>query len=210
MSTVSAMTRQGNYSYDKPWLRRERTECRNPECDAVVVGQSEYNSLTLQQRRDQKVRRVGSQGYCYACYCRLKRNGTVAYQSSSRRPRVTKPPEPCLGTCGRMMVPGYLYSKMPREERSGLTFHSARGLCMRCRRAAERDGTFDDYEPRRRLNGDVLEEWELLRSQGVWDLKVAADRIGISYSALDMAIWRGAQKGDPRAVRPHRNLRSAA
>ena len=206
------MKREGNYSYDKPWLHRPHTKCANETCNMTVIGKSEYDTLTFEQCLERGVRAHGGFGLCYPCYCRFKRNGTVDYRPPVKRARKLAEPEPCKGTCGRKVWPSVAYRKLSVAERRerGLVAHAARGLCHKCLRAAKANDTYDDLEPRFRTNDEVLAEWDLLRLQGVHDLKIAAERIGISYSALDKAIWRGRQKGDPRAVRPHPNLRSAA
>jgi hypothetical protein len=91
-----------------------------------------------------------------------------------------------------------------------MRLHHARGLCSPCYYRAQEADTLDDLEPRLRRNEDVVEEYDFLRSEGVWDLHVIAERMGMTYKALERALHRARQRGDTRAALPHRNLRSAS
>jgi hypothetical protein len=206
------MKRVGNYSFDRPWLRREVSPCANRSCDWNVIGEAVFRGMSREQRAAQHVRKHGGMDLCSACHNRWKRNGTTDYQPKPRGPKPKTAAEPCLGGCGRTIVSAGVRATIPRAERRAkrIVLHGARGLCEVCVRQAKANNTYDDFEPRRRTNDEVLAEWDLLRTEGVIDLGVAAARMGMTRKALDKAIYRGARRGDPRAVRPHPNLRSAA
>ena len=61
-----------------------------------------------------------------------------------------------------------------------------------------------------RSNEEVVEEWDLLRSQGVMTVAQAASRMGMTAEALDRALYRARKRGDTRANLVHPNLRSAS
>lgn len=74
-----------------------------------------------------------------------------------------------------------------------------RGLCHRCYEVHHRAGTLIDF-PRASLDRDTLmEEYRLLRSDGVLATRMHA-RIGISAKAFERAMYRARRAGDPRAA----------
>lgn len=74
----------------------------------------------------------------------------------------------------------------------------ARGLCAACYDWVTRHGCVDDYARVTWPSDELLAEWDLLRRDG-HTMRQAAERLGVSYAALDKAIQRA--KGDPRAIR---------
>lgn len=74
-----------------------------------------------------------------------------------------------------------------------------RGLCRPC---------WDDPEIRMDAPtkfwraDDLLDTWDELRREG-YDVRQAAERIGVTFGALDKALCRAKRRGDPRAKRPH-------
>lgn len=74
-----------------------------------------------------------------------------------------------------------------------------RGLCSRCRRDLNGTDELYDYPARCRSRDEVLDEWDRLRLDGVGRAQ-AAQRMGMTFGALDRAIHRGRNVGDPRAV----------
>lgn len=78
--------------------------------------------------------------------------------------------------------------------------HRARGLCRNCYERIRSRGQIDDFAPLNRTADVVLQDWDELRRQG-YSIRHAAERLGMSFKALDKAIERGAKRGDPRAVR---------
>lgn len=78
---------------------------------------------------------------------------------------------------------------------------AGRGLC----RACYADPTITiNYPDRRGIpSADLLDDWDMLRRDG-YTLRQAAERLGITYAALDQALVRAKRRRDPRAVRPGR------
>ena len=75
----------------------------------------------------------------------------------------------------------------------------ARGLCNKCYKRAYRAGTLDDVATRRPL-AEVLDEWVLLRDDGI-SVRDAAPRLGMTFPALDQHLVRARRRGDPRGNR---------
>jgi hypothetical protein len=193
-----------SYDHPKPWLERPPSKCANTECDHTVVGDGRWKSMSVEVRQAKGLHRHAGYGLCQACYSRQKRNGTVKRQANpNSRPKPKRAPELCAGGCGWKVAHE---PDLPNHVRR----HRTRGLCHPCARKAEANDTLLDRPARVRSNDEVLEEWTRLRTSGVFDLRVAAERMGMSYKALEKALWRGQKRGDPRAVRAHRNLRSDA
>lgn len=99
----------------------------------------------------------------------------------------------CLD-CGRTTVNRYL-------ELPAAVTASGRGLCRRCYSRHERRGTLVDFPRTTRSRDELLDDWVLLREQGL-DRRAAAARMGMTYSAFDRALVRARSKGDPRAFGP--------
>lgn len=77
--------------------------------------------------------------------------------------------------------------------------NAGRGLCAHCHQGALRAGTLCDYERLTRSRADVLDDWTVLRGQGVTRLQAAA-RLGMSFPAFERALFRARAAGDERAV----------
>ena len=78
--------------------------------------------------------------------------------------------------------------------------HRGRGLCRGCHARRRRDGTLADA-PRATMSADeVLEEWVMLRGEG-HTVAQAAERLGMTYGALEKALDRARKRGDERAKR---------
>jgi hypothetical protein len=77
--------------------------------------------------------------------------------------------------------------------------HEGRGLCTPCYERANYRGRLADHPRRTWSRDDVMTEWDLLRRDGHTRAQ-AAERLGMTWAALDRAIWRARAAGDPRAV----------
>lgn len=77
--------------------------------------------------------------------------------------------------------------------------NSGRGLCSTCRERAIREGRLDEYERAKRPADEMLDDWQLMRSEG-YTVPQAAERMGVSADALATALNRARHRGDPRAV----------
>jgi hypothetical protein len=84
------------------------------------------------------------------------------------------------------------------NDRSGYRRYSGRGLCTTCYEAERRNGDLDRWPRVNWRTDDLLDEWVLLRSDGVVDIIEAAQRIGVSPHALDRALHRAIAAGDDR------------
>jgi hypothetical protein len=119
----------------------------------------------------------------------------------------TVPSENCA-ECDVPMVAASQWRKMSTEERSAADFvrRWGKGLCDRCGKAERRaaDPTRANGRSPYRFRDDMLDEWELLRSDGVTDLTQAAVRMGVTKDALQKCLERARKAGDPRGV-VHKN-----
>ena len=109
-------------------------------------------------------------------------------------------PERCRRCERGPLVHGARWRRLTRPERkaTGGVEHCARGLCRTCYVVVLEQGALYDYEPVSRSREEVLDEWELLRSDGVTDLAIAAERIGTTRAALEKCLERARKAGDPR------------
>lgn len=106
----------------------------------------------------------------------------------------------------------------PRPE--GARPHDARGLCRRCYNRWSRNGDFSKraaVPSRRRQPGtrdtpreETLDEYTLIRHD-VQSIRQAAERMGVTFSSLDKALYRARRDGDERGNAPlaqvHRAIR---
>lgn len=76
-----------------------------------------------------------------------------------------------------------------------------RGLCSRCYRRCELDGTLVDYPRRNRSRDELLEDWVILCHQEGHSLRDIAGRLRMKPTSLERAIQRARAAGDPRALR---------
>ena len=110
----------------------------------------------------------------------------------------------CKGCDSPIVSDGGWRLMTPAErELAGVRRHAGRRLCNRCWKAAKADETRLGTRAPQRKREEVLEEWDLMRSDGVTDLTVAAKRMGMTRHGLQKALERAAKAGDPRAVRHH-------
>ena len=65
----------------------------------------------------------------------------------------------------------------------------ARGLCTSCYPRHLAAGTHVDFERRNRPRSELLEEWEMLRAQGL-SRRQAAERLGMKDDSLYAALRR--------------------
>lgn len=85
--------------------------------------------------------------------------------------------------CRQPMVPQH--SEVPADH----VRHNGRGLCGGCYSRAEQAGTLADYPRRQKPRADLLEDWELLRSEG-YSVQHAAERLGMTHEAMRKALRR--------------------
>lgn len=90
---------------------------------------------------------------------------------------------------------GQLRSKKARPQ-PGIRIHSARGLCSTCYKQVD----YLDYERITRSLDELLDDYVLLRSEG-FDWRQCAQRLGMSYTAFERAMYRARAACDPRAAR---------
>lgn len=74
-----------------------------------------------------------------------------------------------------------------------------RGLCQVCYNAIRYTDEIYDYERITRSRAEVLEEWDVLRSEG-FSIRQAAIRLGMKYNTLQMAIRRAAVDAERAAA----------
>jgi hypothetical protein len=65
-----------------------------------------------------------------------------------------------------------------------------------------------DYPTQRWGADDMLDTWDELRREG-YTVRQAAERMGVTFAALDKALCRGKRRGDPRARRPGESVGAA-
>jgi len=71
---------------------------------------------------------------------------------------------------------------------------SARGLCKRCWDYAKRHGTLIDYPLNTTPRAHFLADFELLVEEG-YTLRQIAERLGMTYEAVDQAQYRARLAG---------------
>ncbi|MGH3094584.1 MAG: hypothetical protein ACRDMV_01120 [Streptosporangiales bacterium] len=82
--------------------------------------------------------------------------------------------------------------------------YMARGMCIRCYARHRHRGELTDYERISWTRDEFLDEYQLLRGEGL-NRRQIAERLGWRRSRLDAALARAAKDGDPRSdARPRR------
>ena len=114
----------------------------------------------------------GARGLCAAHHAREKRTGDP--RGIEARPKSTR-------TCSREGC----------DEP-----HDARDLCRAHYHQARKRGDFET-RPKRSYE-DTLDDWVLIRDYDGADVRRAADRMGMTFSALDKALYRARKRGDLR------------
>ena len=184
---------------------RPPTPCANPECTFLTIGAWSFWKMDPELRKQRNLRAHDGYGYCMPCRQRILRTGSVARARLTGR-RNFKAPSTCR--CGKRVATKAYRDAHPDE--TDVHPIAGRGLCHPCYSQAEATGELLDFERRFRTNEEVVEEYDELRSQGNFDLHLIAGRMGMTYKALDKALWRARRRGDERANLPHRNLRARA
>jgi hypothetical protein len=77
---------------------------------------------------------------------------------------------------------------------------SARGICGLCYFHIQGTDELLDYERVTRSRDDLLDDYELLRSDGLTWREIAA-RLHMPYATFERAMLRARKEGDPRARR---------
>jgi hypothetical protein len=119
--------------------------------------------------------------------------------------------------CDLILVPKNRYYKGPKTP--GTAAAGGHGLCQKHHHRMVRNGTTDRQRPHRpgprltsvrehRSREEVLEDYALIRDD-VNSIAQAAERMGMTFSALDMALYRARKLGDPRALPPLPQLERA-
>lgn len=106
-------------------------------------------------------------------------------------------------TCDIPLISDIDWRRLSDQERVGKARRGKAERCNRCYKAALRAQDPNKVEGRRARTihaEEMLEEWDLLRSDGVTDLTVAAARIGTTRGALQKCLERARHRGDGRAV----------
>lgn len=81
----------------------------------------------------------------------------------------------------------------------GRRYHACRSLCTSCAATARRTGDLIDHPRRTVRRDDLLDDWALLRDEGLSYGDFAA-RIGSTETAVLRALARARADGDPRAL----------
>lgn len=87
-----------------------------------------------------------------------------------------------------------------KRAHEGQPRHAGRGLCTACHSRHKYNGTLLDFERKSWPRDLLLDEWVLLRDDGVRPRQAAA-RLGVTYDALDRALCRALARGDDRGQR---------
>lgn len=164
-------------------------------CKAPMI--SEYAWNRYPSARPEGFRPHVAKGLCNVHYDRLQRTGHTEYVG----PRRLSGPDQVLvhqcTDCGKTMVSNQYRARWPELAEKHLAM-GGRGLCRRDYGIRLRNGTLPPGNSGRRPMEETLEDWEMLRDDGVTSLEVAAARMGMSLAALDQALYRARKKGDPR------------
>ena len=79
----------------------------------------------------------------------------------------------------------------------GYRRYGGRGLCTNCYASEKCHNRLDQWPLLNRPSSELLDDWVLLRDAGV-PIERAAQRIGVTFAALDRALHRAMQNGDER------------
>jgi len=111
--------------------------------------------------------------------------------------------------CGKPMLAKWAWTKGVRRE--GHVSEGADGICRKHHTRLKRNGTTDllprearPYTPRTadfRTRSEVLEDYLMIKSD-VSSVREAAQRMGMSFAALDMALYRARKDGVAEAHPP--------
>jgi len=97
-------------------------------------------------------------------------------------------------TCARCGAgPLIPYVRWCAGDRNGVR-HCARGLCSRCWFRSNDDGTLIDYPRATMSRAELLEDFRLLREQGL-DRRQIAERLGMRKGSLNQALRRAELAG---------------
>lgn len=83
--------------------------------------------------------------------------------------------------------------------------HKGRGLCLPCYGAAKWDGSLDNYPRRLRPRDEVVEDWRWISDElpvgasHTKRIQIAAERLGMTFSALEVALRRAGIYAEKRA-----------
>jgi hypothetical protein len=115
--------------------------------------------------------------------------------ASERLVTGVRSPQQCVD-CGQRMVPLTRLQGSRRRDPADrhLVRHSGRGLCERCYHAHDRAGTLLNFPKASRTRDEVLADVEALRVCGLSKAQIA-ERLNMSFKALDRAITRARQAG---------------
>jgi len=110
--------------------------------------------------------------------------------------------------CGLPMLSKWAWTQGVRRE--GHVSAGANGMCRKHHVRMQRNGTTDKvertrtYTPRTaefRTREEVLEDYAMIKDD-VPDVRAAAERMGMSFTALDMALYRARKAGRSEAALP--------
>lgn len=110
-------------------------------------------------------------------------------------------------SCDRWVAPRSAWSRWPAV-RARFLRHGCRGLCCTCYRRLASTDAIHDYQPSNMSRDELLDEWALLRSEGI-SIPDAAPRLGMTIHALARALARARRDGDPRAQFDWRGVHAA-
>lgn len=170
--------------------------CKAEGCGIPLIPDWRWRRLSPAARAGHACHR--GKGMCQKHMCRFNRRGeTSTYQPPSRTPKTAaEVPVSACGECKVSMATPRHLDRFPELRDRGIIRKGGHGLCNRCYRRARTAGT---VEPTVRRRDEVLDEWAMLRDTGTTDLREAAERMGMTWTALDMALYRARKDGDPRA-----------
>lgn len=116
--------------------------------------------------------------------------------------------------CGKPMLSTYAWRIGIRKP--GHVSKGAGDLCRKHHMRFKRNGTTERQVPRpskrrgreSRSREEILEEYAMIRDS-VATVREAADRMGLSFSALDKALYRARKEGLAEAALPRQQLERA-
>lgn len=160
-------------------------------CGCKTMTKWELSKETV---RPHTGREKGTDGRCRPCQRRT---------DSEASPRKVQDPEftPCR-VCGTPTVAQRPWLRGVRPEGHVLRRHA--GICTSCE-WQEKSLTAKPGEPgsgtQNRSREDVLDDYVTIRGD-VRSIREAAERLGMTFAALDKALYRARRLGDPRGAAP--------
>lgn len=165
--------------------------CVADGCDAKLLSDYIWRRINRARARSLGFARHDGCDLCTRHYQQALR-ASMPRQSSGRQSVPPKVRE--CRTCGVLYA-----TKEARQHNPDIAAKTVRGCAGYCHRHYQQHRRHDDdYLTREERNEMVLEDWVMMRDDGLTDLSIAAGRLGYTVGGLKKLLYRARKVGDPR------------